>query len=719
MLAQRADTPDHFTRRDASRLFIFSLLLVIAMSAILGVDIVPARAELVVGEPAPGDVRAPRTEQYTSDVATDAERERARAAVPFQYDYTTERAEALAIQQQQAFAREVAPIDAAFVEGVTEEDRLAILQGTLPQIVDEDARATLTSLTPDRWTALRTEASRVLDTVLRSELLETAVAITRDGLPGRMAGGLNAAERQLASALISPLSVPNSSYSEELTIQARDRAAREVPEVTKSWLRGEVIVRSGERVDPLAFEAISSFKLNEGGLDIARLAGFVILSILVVASLLTWTWRFRREFWHRTNVLLLLALLLLFAVFTLKLTADRLWLPYALPLAAIGILVTVLLEAGAAVVITALIAVLAGVVSGAQLELTAYVLLGGLAGIVTVRKGDRLGVFVQAGFAILVVNAVVIATFALLGERDVRGVLELWAASGISAGGAAIVAAGSFAVLGSVFGILTVFQLLELANPSQPLLRRLLVETPGTYHHSLMVGNLAERAAEAIGADALLARVAAYYHDVGKLANPVAFTENQASGDNVHDHLEPEVSAQVLKQHVADGIDVAYKHGLPKPLIAFIPQHHGTAKISYFYARARELAAAPYGGVDTVEGAKAADAVDVAKYRHAGPKPQTKEAAITMLADSVEASVRSLSSRDEPAIRAMVSRIFEERMSDDQFDECDLTLRDIEKIREAFVAQLLGMYHQRIAYPQNKVVELESRRAAGGGGDGA
>ena len=212
----------------------------------------------------------------------------------------------------------------------------------------------------------------------------------------------------------------------------------------------------------------------------------------------------------------------------------------------------------------------------------------------------------------------------------------------MSAGGSAVAAVGSFAVIGSVFGILTVFQLLELANPSQPLLRRLLVETPGTYHHSLMVGNLAERAAEAIGGDPLLARVAAYYHDVGKLSNPAAFIENQAGGDNLHDELDPETSAQLLKSHVSAGIDIAYKSGLPKALIAFIPQHHGTAVMSYFYARAKEQAAAPYGGLETAEGRKAADAVDIRKFRHGGPKPQSREAAIIMLADSVEASVRSL-----------------------------------------------------------------------------
>ena len=408
----------------------------------------------------------------------------------------------------------------------------------------------------------------------------------------------------------------------------------------------------------------------------------------------------------------MIGLLLLASVFSLKLTADRAWLPYALPLAAIGMLVTVLLDAGAAVILTALIAIVAAAVNGGGLELAAYVMLGGIAGIVGVRRGERLSVFLQAGVGVFAVQSLVVITFALLGDQDIYGILQLILAAAVSAGGSAVAAVGSFAVIGSVFGIVTSFQLLELANPSQPLLRRLLIETPGTYHHRLMVGNLAERAAEVIGADPLLARVAAYYHDVGKIANPGFFIENQAGGDNIHDELDPETSAQMLKSHISEGIDLAYKSGLPKAIIAFIPQHHGTMVMGYFYARAREQAAASYGGLETAEGRKAADAVDKRKFRHGGPKPQSREAAIIMLADSTEASVRSLASRDEAAIRAMVARIIEDRICDDQFDECDLTLRDIERIREAFVAQLLGMYHQRVAYPQNKVVELESRRPA-------
>ena len=409
-------------------------------------------------------------------------------------------------------------------------------------------------------------------------------------------------------------------------------------------------------------------------------------------------------------------MLITIATVALQLTAGRAALPFIMPVAAIGILVAVLLDAETAIIVTAIVAIVAGAVNGPSLELGGYVMLGGLAGILAIRRGDRLQSFIQAGAAIFVVQAVVVTAFSLLGERDLTGVVQLIGAAALSAGGAAVAAVGSFAVLGSVFGLLTVFQLLELANPSQSLLRRLLVETPGTYHHSLMVGNLAERAAESIGADPLITRVAAYYHDVGKLANPAGFIENQAGGDNVHDELAPEESAQILKQHVADGIDIAYQSRLPKTLIAFIPQHHGTAIMSYFFAKAREEAAAPYGGLETEQGRKAAEAIDQRRYRHAGPKPQSREAALLMLADGVEASVRSLASRDEPAIRSMVARIISERLEDGQFDECDLTLRDLNLAAEAFVSQLLGMYHQRVAYPQNKVVELESRRAAAGGG---
>jgi putative nucleotidyltransferase with HDIG domain len=714
MLVQRPARATPFTRRDLVRLLISSILLIIALTTVLASDIIPSKLNATVGQVATADIVAPRATTYVSQTLTQQARDTASQAVAPQYDYTPAKGDTVAQAATVVLNTAITPVDAAFSAALTDTARKALLKNAIPGLSDESL-ATLLAMAPDRWPTVRDEARRLLDQLERSELRDSDLASTKANLAGLVLGGLQASERQLVAELVAPVLTANSSYSAALTTEARLQAAAGVAVVSVTLSQGQTIVRKGDPIGALELEKIQAFGLTDARLDFARLAGWALLAILIVGLVLAWIWRFRPTLWHRTNVLLLIGLLLVFTTLALKLTAGRSVLPFFVPTAAAGILIAILLDASAAVMLTAVIAVIGGAVNGNSLEVTAYIFLGGMAGIVAVRRGDRLNAFVQAAVAIFVVNALVVSTFSLLGERDITGVLQLYGASAASATGSAVAAVGSFAVIGNLFGILTVFQLLELANPSQPLLRRLLIETPGTYHHSIMVGNLAERAAEAIGADPLITRVAAYYHDVGKLANPTAFIENQASGDNVHDDLDPDVSAAILKEHVGDGIEIAYRAHLPKPLIAFIPQHHGTALLSYFHAKAREEAAAPYGGLETADGEKAADAIDQRTYRHNGPKPQSREAALLMLADGVEASVRSLSSRDEPAIRAMVNRIIDERLKDGQFDECDLTLRDLERIREAFVSQLLGMYHQRIAYPQSKIVELEARRAAAGG----
>ncbi len=458
----------------------------------------------------------------------------------------------------------------------------------------------------------------------------------------------------------------------------------------------------------LAFEDLTTMTLIG---DLVVLGGWFLLSVLIVSVLMAWLWRFRSRLWHRNNVIMLVGLNLLGATVLMAITGDGAVAPFLMPTAAVALLLAVLLDAGLATVVLAMVAIVAGVVSG-SMELAAYTFMGGLAGTIAIGRGERLSQFGQAAVAIAIVNIGIVVAFSGIGSiSDLQEFLQLIGASVAAAGGAAIVAAGTFALLGTVFGITTSYQLLELANPTQPLLRRLLLEAPGTYHHSLMVGNLAEQAAEAIDADALVTRVAAYYHDVGKLYDPGAFIENQAGGDNIHDQMLPSESAAIIMGHVARGIDFAYQYKLPKALIPYIPQHHGTSLMGYFYAKARQMAVEDAGLAPSSAAAKeVGDQVDERRFRHAGPKPQTREAAILMLADGVEASVRSLASHDEPAIRAMVSRIISDRLIDGQFDECDLTLRDLDRIRESFIQQLLAMYHRRIAYPTNKIVELESRR---------
>ncbi|MGI8929032.1 MAG: HD family phosphohydrolase [Candidatus Limnocylindrales bacterium] len=715
MLARSAAVR-RFARIDAVRLVIATLLMVAALGSVLAIDALPgpfAGPGAIVGDVATVDIVAPRALRYDSDELTRLARDEAREQVGPQYDYSPERGQLTAIQQINALEEILSPVDAAFAAVLTPEARQVALRSAIPSL-SPAAQETLAALEPFGWTSLKAELLRVLEAVERQEVRGTLLADVRDSIPERMSVRFGADERALAAEILSPLVVANSTFDETATEQARTEAANLVAPTSVDLSRGEIIVRRGDRVDDIAREKLDKFGLLNPRPDAVRAGGWFLLALLSVVLLLAWIWRFRSQIWHRSSALLLIALVLIGASVALKVTGDRSVLPYVVPVAAVGLLLAVLLDAGAAVMVTGVVALLGGAIIG-SVEFAAYVFFGGIAGIIAVRRGEKLSQFVQAAVAIALVQIAVVTLFTLLGDRDFAGFFELAGAATASAAGAAIAALGSFVILGNAFGITTSFRLLELANPSQPLLRRLLLETPGTYHHSLMVGNLAERAAEAIGADPLLARVAAYYHDVGKLSNPAAFIENQAANDNIHDVLEPDQSVALLKAHVANGIDLAYEYKLPKPLIAFIPQHHGTATMSYFYGRAQEQAVANAGALPGTAAAKeAAATVDANRFRHAGPKPQSKEAAILMLADSVEASVRSLGTPDESTIRAMVSRIIRERLEDGQFDECDLTLRDLDRIREAFVAQLLGMYHRRIEYPQNKIVEIESRRAAGG-----
>ncbi|HEX7490746.1 MAG TPA: HDIG domain-containing protein [Candidatus Limnocylindrales bacterium] len=707
-----------FGKRDAIRLVVAALLIVLALAAGVPGDLSPVSPGYADGAVATADIRAPRDAAVPNDIETQAAAAVRASSVPPQYDFTVDRALLIASAKVADLQLALKPLDDAFSQSGTADVRRVALQAALPTALPTlslDNRTALLALEPARWIEVEKAAEGALYAGEQVEIRDTDLASIRSSLAARYLGAyaLSVAEAQLAGAIATPFFVANSTYSASLTDQAGKQAAADQQPVVDSIKAGEVLVPAGAQITKSDMIKIQFFGLDKSTADWSRAAAWMLLGTIVAVLMLGWLWRFRPEYWVRSRTLTLIGLIFVVSVLATKFSGGQAWIPYAIPAAAAGILLTLLLDSGVGIVAMAVLAILAGSVSGSSAEMTAYVFLGGFAGILAIRKGERQHFFVQAGLAVAVAEVAVVGAFALLGEHDMTGMLQLWGVAVAGALLATIISLGSFSLLGNLFGILTGSQLLELANPSQPLLRRLLIETPGTYHHSLMVGNLGERAASAIGADPLLVRAAAYYHDIGKLSNPLAFIENQAGGDNIHDQLDPADSATILRQHVADGMSLAHRAGLPNPLIAFIPQHHGTAILGFVYGKARDEAARAAGGMNTPAGKAAAEAVDQRRYRHTGPKPQSREAAILMLADGVEASVRSLTSRDEATIRAMVGQIIQERLNDGQLNECDLTIRDLENIREAFVGQLLGMYHQRIAYPQNEVVEPGPRPARG------
>ncbi|HEY7451359.1 MAG TPA: HDIG domain-containing metalloprotein [Candidatus Limnocylindria bacterium] len=682
----------------AARLVAVTALVAVALFAILAVDLVPSSVSLSVGDVAAEEIRAPRAVSFVSASETEAARAEAEDAVQPIYLEIRPRAE-IRTRQLAAYDAEgraieavLADRDAGTISPTQVSSRLA---EAAPSLQPEQVEL-LAAMATARWTAVTTEARRVLDLAQAGELREDELADARQAARDAVSVDLAPDERAMAGDLAASHIAANLAFSAEATAAARAEARAAVEPVRVTVQRNEAVVRAGDPITTLDLEKLTELGLTEPAGDILPILGYALLSILLAILLVGFLWRFQPAIWHRPRSLVLFLLILLVSAVVLRIAGDRTIAAYLVPTSAAVMLTGLLLGGAAGGAMAMSLAVVAGLVNSGALGPVVYVAAGGFASLVVILHAERLNAFLRAGLVLALVNVAVVVSFGLLDGLDATGIAQLATAGLVNAALSVILAVGGFAVLGNVFGILTVFQMLELANPANPLLRRLLLETPGTYHHSVMVGNLAERAAETIGADPLLARVAAYYHDIGKMKNPLAFIENQAGGPNVHDDLAPETSARIIAAHVRDGVDLAQEYNLPPQVAGFIPQHHGTAVMGYFAGKARAEGEEP----------------DADAFRYPGPKPQTREAAIVMLADGVEASVRSLPSKEDAAIREMVDRIVDGRLADGQLDDSNLTLRDIGRIRESFVEQLLGMYHQRITYPDNVLpIERDTRSA--------
>jgi len=684
-----------------TRAFLVAGIVAAALFVVLSANITLGQEDLELGQIAERDIRSPRNLTFDSVTQTRAARDAAAADVPVQT--VTDKAPADNLAEQLAafdsVARGVTRVLNLRDRGVLAADEVASRLATDAAQIPIGQRPFAAAMPLTSWDTVSAEARRVVEATLVDSVRQDELAEVRDEVRNAITADLTPEERALAGALAAAFIAPTEVMSSALTAQERDRARAAVAPVEVTVRTGEAIVRLGDPIDAIAFEKLEELGLTQQDTGAGTVVGNALIAALVAGLLVGYLWRFEPAIWHRNRSVLLFFLALVVTAVAMRVAADRALWAFVVPTSAAVLLIGILQQGSAGAAMAAALAVLAGVMNRDALDPAVYVLAGGLVSLLTITSAERLNAFVRVFVFLTVTNVAVVTAFSLLGQRDAAAIAQLALAGLVNAFLSVILAVGSFAILGNVFGIMTVFQLLELANPSNRLLRRLLLETPGTYHHSVMVGNLAERAAETIGADPLLARVAAYYHDIGKMKNPLGFIENQAGARNIHDDLTAETSARVIAGHIRDGIDLAYEHNLPVQVIGFIPQHHGTSVMSYFHGKAlREV-----GGSE--------EHVDERAYRYPGPKPQSREAAILMLADGVEASVRSLDDKDEASIRAMVDRIVDARLDDGQLDDAELTLKSITQIKEAFVAQLLGMYHSRIKYPDN-VLPMESRERA-------
>ncbi len=435
-----------------------------------------------------------------------------------------------------------------------------------------------------------------------------------------------------------------------------------------------------------------------------RLKVFFSLSFFVVLMIgLGWAYvyRFYPKLFQQERMVYLLLLLILLVVGLIKafslINLDS--LPYLAPISLAAMLVAILVDSQLAMAITIMIGLLGGIIGDYNLALTIFYVGSGLVSVLSVNHFHRQWDLVRSGLILAVFNGIMVVLLNLLfSTKFSYEAVLLAAANGIFS---AILAIGILPFVEHIFRITTPIRLLELANPSHPLLRRLQIEAPGTYHHSIMVGNLAEAAAQGIGADTLWVRVGSYYHDIGKIKRPYFFVENQFAQENPHEKLNPSLSTLVITYHVKEGADIAREHGLPDKLIEIIEQHHGTDLVRYFYQKATESLQ------DERETLIEED------FRYEGPKPQSKEAVLVMLADSVEAAVRALPKPTPAKIEALIQKIIGERLEDGQFDESNLTLKDLNQIKNGFMKVLAGLYHTRIEYPEKVLKEMENKKAHG------
>jgi hypothetical protein len=643
---------------------------------------------LQTGDVSGQDVLAPYALSYTSDVLTEDARLNAAEQVESIYDPPDSR---IARKQLGELKTLLAYLDAVRGDPYSSPDqKLADLAAISAVRIDAPTAELILALSSARWEAVKVEATTVLEQMMRSEIREDRVDEARRSLPALVSVTLPEDQAGLAGLLASAFVAPNASFNQAATDQARQQARDRVSPVVKSYAAGETVIGRGEIVEPSHLEALSAFGLLRPPDAWRQVAVSALLATVLAMTIALFVYRVHPELAVSSRLALLLALSFITVAVVMQLMIPgRTVLPYLFPAGALPMTMAVIFGPGMGVLTAFITGALAGYLGARGLELALFISLSGAVSALVIGKAERLLTFFWAGVAGSLAAVAVIVVFRFPdAATDSVGKLSLLAAAAANGMLSASLAFGLILLAGSLLGIVTNLQLIELSRPDHPLLLLILRNAPGTYQHSLQVANLAETAARAIGANPLLTRVGALYHDCGKALHPHYYIENQTPDQNVHEQLDPSTSAHIILDHVREGIDLARRYRLPRQVIAFIPEHHGTLELAFQYKAALEDA----GGDERL--------VNHKDFTYPGPRPRSKETAILMLADGAEAKARADSPRDEEQIEQLVRWVIEDRLNRAQFDRTDLTLKDLDTIRRSLAGSLKGMYHPRLRYPE-------------------
>ncbi len=719
----------------------------IVFSLILYPRIMVPRLQYAVGDVAEKDVKAPRELLVKDQAATEIKRQQAVQEVLTVYDQDNELSARLARMVEEAFADLRAMRRAALENKVPGpppaeearkafEDKIAIRVSTgafaaleaegfskriadgiaeiIQRLTDNGVVSTKENLLKDleRGVLLRdvrTHEERVVHDFKQFYSLDQARSLVRSqGQP--VLRDLDYAIANLVVDFCQRLIQPNITLNRSETEQRKIRAAAEVKPVLYKIKQGEMLLREGERVSELHLLKLQALE-SEGRPEsffLTLLGTAALIGGLIVASHILFFRRSLAMNENPTRAAVLMACIFIFFQFAAQIMATLLAgairtshyaIPgtsavFLVPLAAAPMIICVFLKLPAALTFAVVTAVGTAILFENSLAMCIFFMITGCMGAYWIRTCRERKVFVTAGVKTgLLGAALAVAVDVFNGHPSWTG----WAWSGafafLGGVGAGVVAAGVVPLAEIAFGYTTDISLLELANLDRPILRQLMIEAPGSYHHSVILGSMVEAAAAEIGANPLVAKVTGYYHDIGKIKKAQYFIENQRNGKNKHDRLAPSMSSLILISHIKEGVEIAREHKLCPVIIDGIRQHHGTSLIRYFYEKARQL--------------KGDDQVKEGDFRYPGPKPQTREAALVMLADVVEAASRTLDNPTPASIRGMVQNLFNRVLSDGQLEECDLTLKDLNKIAGCFNTILNGIHHHRIEYydPHSFVAE--------------
>ncbi len=650
------------------------------------------------GDVASQDIKAPISVSYQSTFLTEQARIQAERTIEdvFVIDSTI-------VNQQYGYLRQFLDSITLILTDETPENLPSVKRSSLLALpggyITWELADALSGLSVSVWSQIKSETLNSFGLAMTVPIHESNLSAERESLSAGYSAGLE--NKWIVLALVSPFITVNSQYSESETLTARQTARDSVEPYYVQYKAGQMIVADGSPITPEIWEALQEFGLIKSEQRWQDLVSVTAITVLFTVFVILY---FRQRNLDLSKNLR--TLIVLFISYTVILVAakmvipNHIVIPYLFPIPAFGMIVATLFNFEIGAIGSLILSILAGINTPNQLELILFFTLASICGILTLQKGRRIAQFFFAGMIIGVIGSLVIVAFRSPDPMtDWEGITTLLAATFLCGLISASITLIFQLLFSHILGIPVPLRLLDLSRSDHPLLKRLLESAPGTYQHSLMVANLAEQAAEAIDADSLLTRVGAMYHDVGKLVNPSYYIENQIGAKtNPHDRLSPEKSAEIIIQHVSEGKKLARQHHLPPRLQDFISEHHGTMITRFQYSRALS------------ENDNDAAKVDIRKFKYAGPTPQSRETAILMLADIVEARTRAELPASSEDLEELVKQTIVYCMKEDQLISTHLTLKNIQQITETFNRILKNIYHPRIQYPEITALEnLEKR----------